>query len=86
MKPDHDKTCPGICAALRDCGSCTVQGQGAVNTSLTTVQGQGAVDTSLAGVWRNERCAWCVKEAQCQKITGWSLSLLGWLLSAVDTR
>ena len=51
--------CPGICAALHDCGSCTVQGQGADLTHSNNI-----------GLFQNEKCAWCVKESQCQRLSG----------------
>lgn len=51
-------SCPGICGALTTCLDCTIQGQGAVTVNAT------------AALVHNEQCAWCVKEAQCQKIDG----------------
>ena len=52
-------SCPGVCDALHDCASCVVQGQGA------------QIPTSATGtLWHNEKCAWCVKEATCQKLDG----------------
>ena len=51
--------CPGLCPALQDCGSCTVQGQGA-----------SIRDTTPARLWQAEKCAWCVKEEQCQTLEG----------------
>ena len=50
--------CPGVCAGLLDCGSCTIQGQGGVPHSGPT------------GLTQTAECAWCVKEAQCQKREG----------------
>ena len=50
--------CPGVCAGLLDCGSCTIQGQGGIPHSGPT------------GLTQPAQCAWCVKEAQCQKREG----------------
>ncbi len=41
------------------CGTCAVQGQGA-----------DLSQSSLVGLFHNEKCAWCVKEAQCQRLSG----------------
>lgn len=51
-------SCPGICQALHSCGSCASQGRGVDVTNSPRLH-----------VY-NEKCMWCVKEAQCQKQTG----------------
>ncbi|XP_067662212.1 multiple epidermal growth factor-like domains protein 8 [Haliotis asinina] len=50
-------SCPGICRALHSCGSCASQGRGV-----------DVINSSRLSVY-NEKCMWCVKEAQCQKQT-----------------
>ncbi|XP_023931409.1 multiple epidermal growth factor-like domains protein 8 isoform X3 [Lingula anatina] len=47
--------CLGICYALQDCGSCTVQGQ--------------PPNTTQTERYLKDQCAWCVKESVCQKVT-----------------
>ena len=51
--------CQGVCHTLQDCGSCTVQGQGA-----------SVLDPRLKDLWHSKKCAWCVKEGTCQVLDG----------------